>query len=583
MADMSNAEYAQAKQARGDAYRQFLESPKVADIEERLMHINDSHVTGEDARSVGEAEIAEVWARHSTAQANFEEERKRIDPDGTMAASEVQSQMRADTVQALKESRIEMDATMDAFNREQAQRKLNAEAKALRESAVSDADYQRERVQAAMQHRLIADHVIFTMGGVLESRIPIWRPADSLRIRLEQAEPNTDGTRGKANAVSVQPVIYAPEIFRGRNDLFNASAMCRDIEAGLVRRALRAAGGQYADVAERVMTTGDTGAWVSKLFWPSWVDLLANWGPFTDDMVVTMVDLDDTDKIPLPVVSSWPDMAFIAEGGNLSFSNMGTKVPELDAHLIAGGTEVTDKQIRNSWFRGLGALDIIQAKHGAQIGYKANSDISVGSGGANEITGLLNKTNSSGSGQIKAGNSHNVIADAVTASQPTGGELIDLMHEVNPAYRNVSSMTGAAFMGNSKTVAAIRRHETPNRFINEEGQSLITGSTEAITARTPDDSAHVAYRLSGIPFIENTHLFDLEAGKDGALAFGAWKCVHVRRSSHYSAMEQPGTGSLFGDKVDARLASWQYFEALPAQVDGITATSPGPIVLADAK
>ena len=54
--------------------------------EERLMHINDSHVTGEDARTVGEAEIAEVWARHSQAQANFEEERKRIDPDGTAAS-----------------------------------------------------------------------------------------------------------------------------------------------------------------------------------------------------------------------------------------------------------------------------------------------------------------------------------------------------------------------------------------------------------------------------------------------------------------------------------------------------------------
>ena len=86
--------------------------------------------------------------------------------------------------------------------------------------------------------------------------------------------------------------------------------MCRDIEASVVRSALRAAGGRYKDIAERVMGTTDTGAWVSKIFWPSWVDLLANWGPFTDDMVVTMVDLDDTDKIPLPVVSSWPDMAW---------------------------------------------------------------------------------------------------------------------------------------------------------------------------------------------------------------------------------------------------------------------------------
>ena len=58
---------------------------------------------------------------------------------------------------------------MEAYNKEQANRKLNAEAKALRETAISDADYQRERVQAAMQHRMIADHVIFTLGGVLES------------------------------------------------------------------------------------------------------------------------------------------------------------------------------------------------------------------------------------------------------------------------------------------------------------------------------------------------------------------------------------------------------------------------------
>ena len=263
---------------------------------------------------------------------------------------------------------------------------------------------------------------------------------------------------------------------------------------------------------------------------------------------------------------------------------MGTKVPELDAHLIAGGTEVTDKQIRNSWFRGLGALDIIQAKHGAQIGYKANADITNGTGGANTILGLLNKTNNQGAGAIAAGNSHNVIADSVTAAQPTGGELIDLMHQVNPSYRNVSSMTGAAFMGNSKTVAAVRRHETPNRFINTEGQALITGSTEAITAPTADDSAHVAYRLSGIPFIENTHQFDLTAGRAGGLAFGAWKSIHVRRSAHYSAMEQPGTGSLFGDKVDARLASWQYFEAIPAQVDGIRhQTAPGPLVIGRCK
>ena len=581
--EMTNTEYREAQATRENAYRQFLESPQVVEAEERGLEINADHVTGESARSVGEAELADVYRKHTHAQDAYNDEAKRVDPDGALTRSELDAKMPADILDRVKTARAEMDATMDAHEREQRQAKLNSEARALRETAVSDGDYQRQRLQAAMQHRLIADHVIFRLGGVLESRIPIWRAGDEFRIALEPVSPNQDGTRGKANSMAVQPVIYAPEAFHGRNDLFNAAAMCRDLEDQLVRRALRASGGRYADIAERVMATGDTGAWVSKIFWPSWVDLLANWGPFTDDKVVTMVDLDYTDKVELPVVSSWPDMSFIAEGGTLTFDDMGTKTPELDAHMIAGGTEITDKQIRNSWFRGLGALDIIQAKHGAQIGYKANADATIGAGGANTITGLLNAGNDTTNGQIAAGNANNVIADAVTAAQPTGAEIIDLIHKVNPAYRNVSAMTGFAIMANSETVAAIRAHETPNRFINEEGQALITGSSQAITSPTPDDSAHVAYRLSGIPVIENTHQFGLEAGKNGALAAGAWKCVHERRSAHYSAMEQPGSGSLFGDKVDTRLASWQYFETLPAQVDGLTSTDPGPIVIADAK
>lgn len=564
---------------REEVFREFERSAEVRDAEERLSEPNAEHVTGEGARTVGEGELADVYRKHQRAQDAYGDEAKRIDPDGKMARGEVEKEMRSEVLADLKSARAEMDATIDAHEREQKQRQLNAEASALRETATSDGDYQHQRVKAAMQHRLIADHVIFTMGGCLESRIPVWRAGDAFAMRLEHGTPDITAARSKANSHSVQLVVYAPEVFHGRNDLFNASAMCRDIDGAVARRALRAAGGQYRDVAERIMETTDTGAWVSKQFWPSWIDLLANWGPFTDDMVVTMVDLDYTDKVELPVVSSWPDMAFIAEGGSLSFTDMGTKTPEIDAHLIAGGTEITDKQMRNSWFRGLGALDIIQAKHGARIGYKVNADITTGAGAANQMTGVLNK--GAGNGSIAAGNAANIIADAVTASQPTGKELIDLMHKVNPAYRG--TQMGGAFMASSDTVAAIRSRETPNRFINVEGEPLITGATESITAATPDDSAHVAYRLSGIPMIENTHANDLAAGSNGGLAFGAWKSIHVRRSAHYSAMEQPGSGSLFGDKVDARLASWQYWDNIPAQVDGVAANTPGPIVVADAK
>ena len=576
---LTDQEMRQERTRREELFREFLQSKEVRDTEERLSEPNAEHVTGEGARTVGEAEMADVYRKHQRAQDAYGDEAKRIDPDGKMTRAEVEDEMRAEVLSDVKSARAEMSATLDAYEREVKQRELNAEAAALRSTARSDGDYQEQRVKAAMQHRLIADHVIFALGGTLESRIPVWRAGDDFVLRLEHGSPDMTAARSKANSHSVQPVIYAPEAFHGRNDLFNAAAMCRDIDQAIVRSALRAAGGQYRDVAQRVMTTGDTGAWVSKIFWPTWVDLLANWGPFTDDMVVTMVDLDYTDKVELPVVSSWPDMAFIAEGGDLSFTDMGTKTPEMDAHLIAGGTEITDKQMRNSWFRGLGALDIIQAKHGARIGYKVNADVSTGAGGLNQMTGVLNKGN--GNGSIAAGNASNIIADSVTAADPTGKELIDLMHEVNPAYRG--TQMGGAFMASSATVAAIRSRETPNRFINVEGEPLITGATESITAPTADDSAHVAYRLSGIPFIENTHCNDLAAGSNGGLAFGAWKSIHVRRSAHYSAMEQPGTGSLFGDKVDARLASWQYWENVPAQVDGVEANSPGPIVIADAK
>lgn len=544
-------------------------------------------VRREEPLRVCARELGEAIRRHRRAEDAYHEAAKKADPSGRMSRSSAQERMSPSIPREVEHARRQLDGVLVRAEAAARRAELEADAAALRGTAPDDGTYQRDRLQAALSHRMIADDVLFGRGSVespsggqaaLQSKVPVFRPADELRMRLVPGEADAVAGRGR-RTVAVQPVIYCPEAFHGRLDLFNAAAMVRHLDGGLVRSALGATSDRYRHL--RVMETSDTEAWASQLFWAAFVDMMSDVGPFTDERLVTMIDLPFTDDVPVRVVDGWPDYQFMAEGDDLTFADMDTLRPELGAHMIGGGTQVTHKQLHNSWFAGMGALDIILRKHYSRIAYKFNEQATVGDGTGSNPTGLIAK--GAGSGQIKAGNAANVIADAVTAAQPTGKELVALLHKLKSGYRAESPMVACAFMGGPDAAEKLKGGLTEDRWVDHTGVSWLDGDGVAFTPRRADDSAHCAMRVAGVPFIENGHMADLAAGSDTGLAVGAWKTVAVRRGDHFSAMEIPGGGSMHGGNLDMRLASWMYMAPLAAQNNGLDPSDPGAIVLADAR
>ena len=122
-------------------------------------------------------------------------------------------------------------------------------------------------------------------------------------------------------------------------------------------------------------------------------------------------------------------------------------------------------------------------------------------------------TNGTGSGEPTG-----FIADAqtgVTAASATAitrGEIVDLIHSVDPAYR---AMPSAAFMFNDKTLSALKQLT----FASGDARPLWQPS---IRVGEPDT-------LEGFNYVINQSMDDIGAGNK-AIAFGEWNCFYIRES-----------------------------------------------------
>ena len=291
--------------------------------------------------------------------------------------------------------------------------------------------------------------------------------------------------------------------------------------------------------------------------------------PFFDKSFIRTIDLDATDKIPIGIINSPPAGGWLAEDGTIQLNDMGTRTDELDAHLYAVGTDISDKYLRNTWAMRLNLRGNVMRQQAAKAAYDIGIQFVNGSAGANKPTNL--------NGQIATGN--NKIAGIVKATELRAADLIQVAYKVDRNYRKGGvGPDSAYFIADGDVWAAIETETGTDRRINTEGvpwvQPMIT-----YPQMTPfAEMKHINFFIRQFACIESAGFSAPATSKTDAIWFGTFgEGAVVRRSSVFQAMISIPVMIGGQTKIQERLVHWIYVDVGETQNTTLSGKA-GPIV-----
>lgn len=223
-------------------------------------------------------------------------------------------------------------------------------------------------------------------------------------------------------------------MLRAGGDVSELSAEQRSVLKAGVRR-----GAEFR--AQTVGTAAGGGYTVPVTLANFIIKSMAAWGPMHDDDICTTINTASGEQINIPtvddtgvaVVKHTEGTALTDDGGSdVTFGTKALNAYVFDTEFIRWSMELAQDSIFN-------VEQLLGELLGERLGRRANTELTVGDG-TGDPNGIVT---ASSLGKTAAG-----------AAAITGDEIIDLLHSVNPAYRQSPK---ARFMFNDATLAVIRK------------------------------------------------------------------------------------------------------------------------------
>lgn len=321
-------------------------------------------------------------------------------------------ELREQAARTLTEARSQLDAISDDATPEQRTEAEQSVDRALSEMTEIEGRIERqEKIEAA------------------ESRMQEAQERAEARER-EGKRPSFDAMAPNGDGVGYREAFHAYLRAEGQK-----GAMSVEDRAALERG--------YSAIEARAQTTANAagGYTVPTELANILVKSMAAWGPMYDDAVATVITTSGGGEITMPTVN---DTASTAET-----HTEGTSLTDDGGKDVVFGQKTLNAYAWNTeWLRVSKELadDSIFAMEqllgdllGERLGRVANLQLTTGSG-------------SSAPNGVATAASLGVTAASATAI--TGDEIIDLVHSIDPAYRNAPKV---GFMMNDQTLAAVRK------------------------------------------------------------------------------------------------------------------------------
>lgn len=257
--------------------------------------------------------------------------------------------------------------------------------------------------------------------------------------RAERAVNAPDPRRPNGNGDGVRGVDDGQVDYRSAfAAMIRAGGDVSDLSAA-ERAALKAG----ANPETRIQSTsGSAGGYTVPTELAGFIDkAMAAWGPMYDEDICTSIITSGGGSIPIPTVDDTSKSAAAHSEGTALTDDGGEDVTFGQATL--GAYAFDTEFIRWSWELANDSIfnmeSLLGELLGERLGRIANSKLTTGSG-SSDVKGIVT---ASAAGKT-----------AAAAAAITSDEIIDLLHSVNPAYRQSPK---ARFMFNDSTLGAIRK------------------------------------------------------------------------------------------------------------------------------
>lgn len=315
---------------------------------------------------------------------------------------------------------------------------------------------------------------------------------DEAEKRANAGDPRRpNGREGRAQTegdVDYRTAFYA---------MLRAGGVTADLSAA-ERDALR--GGVQRDAEFRAQTagTGSAGGYTVPTELATFIDqAMLAWGPMYSEDLCTVITTTGGGTLNIPTVND-TTVAAVAHtegtaltddgGSDVTFGNAALGAYAFDTEFVRFSWELTQDSIFNM-------ESLLGGLLGERLARIANSKLTTGSG-SSDVKGIVT---ASAAGKTAAGTA------AVTSD-----EIIDLLHSVDPAYRQSPK---ARFMFNDTTLAAIRKLK--------DGQGNYLWQMGDVTSGQPGT-------LLGYRYAINQAMDSLAAAKK-VMLFGDFSKFYVRK------------------------------------------------------
>lgn len=303
--------------------------------------------------------------------------------------------------------------------------------------AIDDKATPEQRAEAEQS----VDRVLTEMGEI-EGRIERQEKLESAEKRMREAQERDEREARENKRPAVNPQMPAADGSDYRS-AFHAYLRAEGQKGAMSAEDRSALERGYSAIEARAQTTSNTagGYTVPTQLANILVKSMAAWGPMYDDAIATVITTSGGGEITMPTVN---DTASTAEahteaqsltddgGKDVAFGQKTLNAYAWNTEWLRVSKELADDSI-------FAMEQLLGDLLGERLGRIANLQLTTGSG------------SSAPNGVATAAS---LGKTAASATAITGDEIIDLVHSVDPAYRNAPKVR---FMMNDSTLAAVRK------------------------------------------------------------------------------------------------------------------------------
>lgn len=393
-------------------------------------------------------------------------------------------------------------ATLQELN--ERRQKLLSDARAKFNEIKDDTPEPRAKEIEAEYDAIMADYdKADGEAKALEARAEKQRKLEEQEVELEEQRKRPDPRRPTGNDIIVDADKDAQKRAEEHRKAFcnylrlGVSGLSSEERAILNRH--RSSDAEVRGTSPQSTTTTAGGYTVAEGFMAELVKSLKAWGPMMDGGVVRYLGTATGASIPWPTMDDTSNTgALLAENAQITVSDITFGTKNLDAYKFTSGLVLVSNELLQD-----SALDIEMVVRDAL---------------AERIARVGNSYLTTGNGSSQPNGVATAAAAGITgssASAVTFDDIIDLIHSVDPLYRNSPSVR---FMFNDGTLKALRKIK------DGDGNYIWQGAD--VKAGTPD-------RLFNYPYSVNQNVASIGASARSIL-FGDFSKYIWRQVLNFS-------------------------------------------------